>query len=235
VPIPYEEPRKTELRTHALAAIESAGYEPLPEPVAIPLPGSDLQGGILGDIQALDGDGRTHAYYVRPEGDKPVPQWLANYAIASHDLPDVRVFVVVEESSAELERSCRGCGAGLLRVDVETHSIEVLVGPDEFDRSRLDAAFKEAVKTVRRRMETRLQLNQDKISDDFAAVDKITADMDPDERDAYIGKIEQRAMEWRDWSDSISERLDAVYMANDPDELALIERDVGRGPSGSSG
>jgi hypothetical protein len=166
-----------------------------------------LTGAITGDLQSLDGEQVRHAYYLRPDGTKPIPQWLANIARAALELDDLEVFVVVTEVSSVLEKSCRACGMGLLRLTEEA-TFELVLKPGEMDAEVVAAAVMEKIRDLRRRMENKLKLKKGALDSNYARVDELTMGMDPNVRDQYIEKFEQAVGRWEHWGARISEMLD---------------------------
>ena len=203
---PFEEPRKTEMRDKSMIAIDAAGYEQVAALVAYKL-SADLTGAIKGDLQSLDGEQIRQAYYLRPDGTKPLPQWLANIARAALELDDLKVFVVVTEVSSVLEKSCRACGMGLLRLTEEA-TFELVLKPGEMDAEVVAAVVMERIRESRRRMENKLNLKKRTLESNYARVDELTTGMDPKVRDQYIEKFEQAAGRWDNWGARISEMLD---------------------------
>jgi hypothetical protein len=203
---PFEEPRKIEMREQSTIAIDAAGYEQVASPVAYNL-STDLTGAIKGDLQSLDGEQIRQAYYLRPDGTKPIPQWLANIARAALELDEIKVFVVVTEVSSVLEKSCRACGMGLLLL-TEERTFELVLQPGEMDAEVVAAAVVEKVRNLRRRMENKLNLKKGALESNYARVDELTTGMDPNVRDQYIEKFEQAGGRWDNWGARISEMLD---------------------------
>jgi hypothetical protein len=195
-----------EMRERSVIAIDAAGYEHVASPVAYKL-SADLTGAIKGDLQSLDGEQVRQAYYLRPDGTKPIPQWLGNIARAARELDDLRVFVVVTEVSSVLEKSCRASGMGLLRL-TEEDTFELVMDPGEIDAEVVAAAVMEKIRVLRRRMETKLNLKKKALESNYARVDELTTGMDPKVRDQYIEKVEQAAGRWDSWGARISEMLD---------------------------
>ncbi len=226
---PFEDPRKTEMRGRCEVAIDHASHESVDDVVSIGLPvESGLNGAIRGDLQSLDGEGVRYAYYLRPESNRPLPQWLGNLARATHQMDGVRLYVVVSDVSAVMERSCRAAGAGLLRLTAE-NIFEHIVDPSEFDPSKLRAEFRNRVSDLRRRLETKLDLNLRSIEQRFARVDELTQGMSSEIRDKYIAECEEADYRWRGWGEDMSTRLDEALEAQDDDELKAIERELVRG------
>jgi hypothetical protein len=203
---PFEEPRKTEMRDRSAIAIDAAGYEQVSSPLAYKL-SQGLTGAIKGDVQSLDGEQVRQAYYLRPDGTKPIPQWLVNMAREARDLDDLKVFVVVTEVSSVLEKSCRASGMGLLRL-TEEDTFELVISPGEMDAEVVAAAVVGTIRETRRRMETKLNLKKRALESNYARVDELTTGMDSKVRDQYIEKFDQAAGRWDNWGARISEMLD---------------------------
>jgi hypothetical protein len=229
MPSPFEDPRKTEMRERFQIALDGAGHKILDEPVPVSLPsGSELRGAIVGDVQSLDGDQVRYAFFLRPESGKPLPQWLANIARAALQTHEVCVYIVVTEVSAIMERTCRACGAGLLQLTVE-NTVERIIEFGDIDPVRRRAEFAQKAKELRRRLETKLNLNIKSFESNFARVSELTQGMPAEKRDQYIRDVEEADRRWRDWGENISARLDEVQASQDEDELRAIERRISEG------
>jgi hypothetical protein len=215
---PFEEPRKADMRARAVVAIDAAGYELVSTPKAFPIP-AGLRGAIKGDLQSLNGEQVRQAYYLRPEGGKPIPQWLVNLAAAARNIEDLRLFVVVTEVSSVLEKSCRASGVGLLRL-TDDDTFELVVDPSESDPVAIASALEVEIKTLRRRMETKLNLNKGTLEQNYSKVNELTAGMPPNTRDQYIETVEQAASRWDEWGIRISELLDEAASTGN---LALVQ------------
>jgi len=194
------------MRTRAIVAIDAAGYELVTTPVAFPLP-AGLRGSIKGDLQSLNGEQVRQAYYLRPEGGKPIPQWLVNMARAARGIEDLTLFVVVIEVSSLLEKSCRASGVGLLRL-TEDDTFDLVVDPAETDPVAIASALEAEISTLRRRMESKLDFNKSKLEQNYSKVDELTVGMPEKTRDQYIVTVEQAANRWDEWGMRISELLD---------------------------
>jgi hypothetical protein len=203
---PFEDPRKADMRARAGIAIDAAGYELVSTPVTYQLP-PGLRGSIKGDLQSLNGEQVRQAYYLRPEGNKPVPQWLVNLAKVARDIEDLKLFVVVTEVSSVLEKSCRASGVGLLRL-TDDDTFDLVVDPSDTDPVAIAAALDTEIKTLRRRMEVKLDLNKGTLEQNYGRVNELTTGMPPSTRDQYIVSVEQAASRWDEWGTRISEMLD---------------------------
>ena len=154
MPQALEDPRKTDMRERCVMAIDAAGYELVSEPASLRLE-DELEWAVKGDLQSLDGEEVRHAYYLRPDSAKPAPQWLVTIAAAVRDRTDLEVFIVVNQVSSTLEKSCRASGVGLLRL-TDDNTFELIVDPASFDPAAVQAELKERIRDARRRMETKL-------------------------------------------------------------------------------
>jgi hypothetical protein len=221
----FEDPRKADLRERVALAVEAAGLEIVAvELIAIP-PDAGLQGGILGDVRAVDGEGVRHAFYVRTASDRPVPQWIASYAHASHSLEKVEVHIVVEQSSAVLERSCRACGAGLLQVVSDgDYRLLKLIDPAEYDPQKRRADLEARAKTARRRLVTKLDVNLGPLKDKLGRLPDLTKGMSPDKQGEYEEHIDNTISRLYEWSDEASRLLDGALASSDENALASAER-----------
>lgn len=223
---PFEDPRKTSMRERLLVALDAAGYTLVDEPESIDLPaGSDLQGAIIGDVQCVDGTGCKYACYLRPEASKPLPQWLANLAMATAELDGVQLYVVVEEVTEMIEKTTRASGAGLLRL-TDADTLEEIVIPAELNEQKLRAELQERAKDLRRRMETKLQLKMKVLEDSYAGVSELTANMTDAKRDSYISAIEKSITQCQGWGDEISTDLDEAAATGTAADLDAIEATI---------
>jgi hypothetical protein len=229
-PHPFEDPRKTELRERVSAAIDAAGYELIePRPIKLP-PELQLKGAIIGDIQSIDGDQVVHAFYVRTEWNRAVPQWLANLSLAAHKMRGVKVYIVVEQVSSTIERTCRASGTGLLRIGgTHPYALEQIVNPDEYSAETQTEIHREEVRKLRRLLEGKLTMNLRAVGDNYAKVQELTQGMTPDRRDFYISTVEDTDKRWREWGVRISERLDELSGTPDEEELRATAREIERG------
>jgi hypothetical protein len=232
---PFEDPRKADLRKRAMVALEASGHQIIDDPAPILLPPEiGLKGAIAGDIRTSDSDGVVYAHYVRTEASRPLPQWLANLATASHQLPNIRVFVIVQESTLVVEQSCRACGAGLLVVvDDSDYRLDMRVDPAEFSPEATRDKIHNQISAVRRRLETRLDLEMAAAKSRYTETTAAVIGMPADTAEIYLARAEGRATEVRAWADDLSVRLDAVTTSGDSSQLDSIARLVDRGPSTS--
>jgi hypothetical protein len=228
VAVPFEDPRKTDMRGRCEVAIDLAGHELAPALNTFPLP-NGLTGVIKGDLQSIDGQDIRHIYYLRPIGNKPVPQWLVTMATAARQRDDIELFLVVEEVGAALEKSCESRGVGLLRL-TEEDAFEIVVNPGDFEPEVVEQAVAVRIKEARRRMEQKLDLKKGSLESDYSRVDEITSGMPRKTRDEYIESVEQATTRWEDWGISISQTLDEAAsesnMALVEEAEKMIEQDV---------
>jgi hypothetical protein len=229
-PQPFEEPAKARMRARCEVAIDQAGHELVASPVKVRVAAaSGLQGAVLGDLQSLDGEQQRYCYYLRPQTDKVLPKWLANLARQSHDMADIKLYVVAEDPSPEFQRSCRSAGAGVLALN-EENTFAHVVRYDDLAPEDPDAAFVAALDALRRRMEDKLELGRASTQTRLEKAREATAGMPDEVADGYTHRIEQQYSAWTRWGDDMSQRLDAVYATRDVDALTLLTRDVGAGP-----
>jgi hypothetical protein len=215
------------MRARAAIAIDAAGYELVSTPKSYRLP-EGLQGAVKGDLQSLNGEQVCQAYYLRPEGAKPIPQWLVNLAKAARDIDDLRLFVVVTEVSSVLEKSCRASGVGLLRL-TEDDTFELVVDPSEEDPVAIAASIESEIRDLRRRMETKLTLNKGTLEQNYGKVNELTVGMPAKTRDQYIETVEQAAGRWDVWGARISELLDEAASAGDTNLIQAARRLIEEG------
>lgn len=230
-PAPFEEPAKTDLRDRCEIAVDQAGYELVETPKSIPYPEDiELNGSIRGDVQSLDASGVRTCYYVRPQRSTSLPKWLANIARASHSVTAVRFYLVVNDSTIELERACRESGAGLLSINLD-NAFEVVVDYDAVQPRSRDAAFEDREAEVRRRLETRVNLKRTELELRFSKLAELTNGMPAHVADKYTQEVERMHSLWTDWGDDIGRKLDAAFATKDPDELEAISLEVEHGPN----
>lgn len=227
----FEDPRKTDLRLRAEAAIEAAGHDLIPNPVPIDYPeGTNLQGRIKGDIQSVDGAGHTHVFYARPDAQRALPQWLHSTALAAHSLDSVSVHIVTDAAAPELESGARSCGAGWLVV-TEDVTLEVRLEPGPPDVGAQRDVVVARIRELRRRLESKTHLNLNANQRRFTEVTDITSGMPFERRESYLKGLEETDRLWREWSDHLSNELDAANVSLDENALDLIERAINAGPA----
>lgn len=224
----FEDPRKTDMRARAEIAVDDAGHELVQSPVSFPL-GGGLRGAIRGDLQSLDGHQVRHAYYLRPEAKRPVPQWLINVAKDARTRENLVVHAVVVEVTDQIVKSCRAGRVGLLLLR-EENTFEQIVDPSAEDSEEIAAQLRDRIKTARRRMENKLNLNRSDIEERFSKVNELTRGMDHEVRDRYIESVERAGTSLDEWGTRVSTMLDEA--AGNGDETliesaeALIEAGV---------
>ncbi|MCZ7589943.1 MAG: hypothetical protein M5U27_14015 [Gaiella sp.] len=227
---PFEEPAKTEMRASCEIAIDQAGHERVEKPLTVDLPtGSSLRGRLKGDLQSLDGEGSRYCYYLRPRAGDALPEWLANLAMAAHELADIKVYVVVNEATPLFERSCKAAGAGLLLINDDNEFERVL----DFDTTlpeMLEADLKSKIDGARRALEAKLDLNRNDLRGRFERVGELTRGMDPAVADKYQENVERQYKIWTEWGDRTSARLDAALAARDLHDLEVIAQVIDEGP-----
>jgi uncharacterized Zn finger protein (UPF0148 family) len=229
--IPFEVPEKGVLRERVRIAIDAAGFQLIDEPEAFPLPAElGLSGGVVGDLQGLTPEGVRHAFYLRLDGTKALPPWIANVARSAHALEALRVYVVVTESSEALEASCRACGAGLLRIE-DDEGLTPVVAPEEYQQEALRTQVAARVRALRRRLTTRLELNLGSLREDFARVEELTAHMTEAERAEWRRAIETSSERWSAWGEHASNALAAAADAEDDAALDAVEAMIDAGPA----
>lgn len=226
----FEDPRKAELRRRAAAAADAAGYAVDAGRPVIPYPsGMKLQGGLRPDVLAISADDVQTLLYVRVDGDKPVPQWLANHVAAAIGLKRTELYVVTEAPGDQLRATCVALGAGLLTLRADdTFDKELDFAPP--DESVARKAFQRRLAAVRTRLDTKLRLNQASLENAFEESSAVTATMKASKRDKYLSTIEDGLVAWRTWAEELSERLDALAATLDDAALDRIESEIVAGP-----
>jgi hypothetical protein len=228
--VPFEDPRKQDLEGRVRIALDAAGYSVADDIVAIELPlEAGLRGKLRGDIQTI-GERSRSAFFVRPDSTKAVPQWIANLARAAHDVDDTRVYIVVEEVTGLIEQSCKACGAGLLVLkSTDEYELEMVVRPEDYEPADEDASFRAEIRSLRRRLESKLKLNLEAATSDFLKVRELTVEVAAEIREEYLSAVEDSDARWREWGDRISARLDEALSTKDRAELEAIGRLIERG------
>jgi len=225
-----EDPRKTALRARCEEAVDAAGFTVLSDrPTAAWPNGVKLMGSLLGDVVSRDGPGNCTHYFVRVDGARPLPGWIATATTATFAMKGVRLWVVAEDPGDSLIATCQAAGAGLARL-TPANRLDVVCeyGPPTHTVST--EQFKASVKAARRKLETKLRLNEKRLEQSFQDSAVVTTEMSASKRDKYLDAIEKAMIVWREWSEALSERLDALAATEDADELALIEGEITQGP-----
>jgi hypothetical protein len=226
----FEDPRKTALRERVAAAADAAGYQVDPDRPTVAYPtASGLKGSIKGDVYGLSSEGDALLFFVRPDGDRPLPQWLANHTQASFEIDQTEIYVVCEKVGPGLEGTCAAAGAGLLILG-EGNTFEKKLEYGRPSQSGDARAFARRVKAVRSRFDSKLRLNLAEVDQRFQESKAITAGMPPKTRDMYLNAIERQSIAWRNWGDDLSARLDALAANIDNEALEEVEAAILNGP-----
>jgi hypothetical protein len=228
----FEDPRKAELRVRATDAVDAAGYSVDRDRSVIDYPQAvGLKGGIRGDVVATGAQGVRTVYFVRVDGNRPLPQWLANHVKASFALQHVEIYVVAEDIGDQLRVTCQAAGAGLLKLRSDNtfdKELDYTVIDDSADRRRLQKRVKDA----RTRLDAKLRLNQARLEEMFKESSAVTATLTAKRRDVYLTELEDAMGAWRTWAQDLSERLDLLAAAEDADALSAVEKAIVDGPPG---
>jgi hypothetical protein len=230
VSTPFEDPTKSEMRARCEIAIDQAGHQVVGV-IKVQLPdGATIRGGLLGDLQSVDGDGVRYCYYLRPGQDAALPKWLANLARVAHVVSGTKLYVVASEQFLpSFERSCRAAGAGLLVLtDDNLFSHEL-----DFDQTlpeELERDFQERLDALRREMETKLSLNQDIMKERFNQIGDLTREMPDDVAEKYRQNVERDHRLWGEWGESTSARLDAALASRNSADLDTLKQAIEAGP-----
>jgi hypothetical protein len=221
-----EDPRKTDLRTRCEAAVDAAGFTIQSERPAIQWPaGAGLKGTLVGDVVGDDGEGNRDVYFVRVDGSKPLPGWLAKATEASFAISNTRLIVVAEEPGEVLVATCRAAGVGLAKL-TPANRLEIVTDYGAPDRTQQSRQFRAKLKEVRRRLDTKLRLNEKNLEESFRDSSLVTSEMSSAKRDLYLNSIETVMVEWREWGEEMAARLDALAASEDLDELEGMEREI---------
>jgi SpoVK/Ycf46/Vps4 family AAA+-type ATPase len=225
-----EDPRKGVLRERCETAVDAAGFTVLADRPDTAWPDeTQIEGALLGDVVGADGAGNRDHYFVRVDGTKPLPDWLATATEGSFSLEDTRVIVVAEEPDDLLVATCKSAGAGLAKL-TSADRLEVVLEYGPPDRSALAEQFRSRLRDVRRKLDTKLRLNESRLEQSFRDSAAVTSEMAQAKRDDYLTSIEKVMLVWRKWGEEMSDRLDKLAATEDLDELELIEKEVTEGP-----
>ena len=226
-----EDPRKGALRVRCETAIDAAGFSILADRPSTAWPeDTEIEGALLGDVVGADGDGNHDHYFVRVDGSKPLPDWLATATEGSFSVEGTRVIVVAENPDELLVTTCKRAGAGLAKL-TSADRLEVILEYGPPDRSALVEQFRSRLKEVRRKLDTKLRLNESGLEQSFRDSAAVTNEMPKKKRDEYLNSIEKVMVGWRAWGEEMSDRLDKLAATEDLEELEHIEREVTEGPS----
>lgn len=227
-PAPYEIPSKTDLRSRSEVAVDQAGHELVSSPVAIDLPGASIKGRLRGDLQSLDEDGARYCYYIRTSAEDQLPQWLADFGQNVRRVAGVKLVVVYEEVSPELERSCQAAGAGLV-ILTEDNRFEVIVNFDDVTPEVLLEEQREAVSELRRDLDRKLDLRRTSLQKRISSVSEITRSMTEEMATNFMSNLETNLKRVDDWGYEMSKRLDVVYSDYSALALATIRSEIEAG------
>lgn len=218
------------MRARCEIAIDQTGHELSATVVKVELAaGSEILGGLRGDLQSLDGEGIRYCYYLRPGSDEVLPKWLSNLARASHHLRGVKLYIVVYELITSFERSCKAAGAGLL-VLTEDNVFDHQLDFDTTLPEELEGTFKARLDGLRRAMESKLALNLDRLQDRFNQIGDLTREMPDDVAEKYRQRVEREHRLWSAWGDDLSGLLDAAATNRSAADLDAIEEFIEEGP-----
>ena len=230
MPSPFEDPTKTDMRGRCEIAIDQSGHEIVTNPVKVVLrPDCEIRGGLRGDLQSTDGEGIRYCYYLRPGAADALPKWLANLAAETHRIGGTKLYVVAYEVSVAFERSCKAAGAGLLLLTNED-AFEHRLDFDTTLPEVLETEFKANIDRLRREMESKLKLNQERLVARFNEIGDLTREMPEEVVDKYEGSVEREYRIWTSWSEGISAGLDIAFATRSSADLEAIARLIDDGP-----
>jgi len=225
-----EDPRKSALRTRCEEAVDAAGFTVLVDRPATPWPAATkLVGALLGDVVSEDGAGCREHYFVRVDGTKALAAWLVAATEASFAIANIRIYVVAEAPGESLIETCTAAGTGLARL-TSSNRLEVVCEYGPPAHAATAAQFRSRVKAARHRLEAKLRLNERRLEESFRDSASVTADMSGAIRDSYLETIETAMIVWREWSEELSEQLDALLANEDVEELTRVEAAILGGP-----
>jgi len=226
---PFEDKEKWELRHRCRRAIDSAGYTLVDPPARIEIPQKyNLHGALTGDLQARDSDDRLILFYLRTPNQKTIPGWLQNLARAALEIEGVDLYVVVDQVSPALRRSCKASGAGLLELG-ESMDFSLVLAPD---RERISASADEVaekVRILRRKLEERIKATEIGLEQDLATIHQLIRGMDKKKQNEYQAYVKEEWNRLQEWKDDISTRLDTAQASPENSNLTAIESDIERG------
>jgi hypothetical protein len=226
----FEDPRKTELRQRCADAADAAGYEVDSSRAPLPYPkSSSFNGSIRADVSSKGADGKRVIYFVRVDGEKPLPGWLTNIVVASFSMRKIEVYVVAEKIGEQLRSTCAAVGCGLLQISA-TNELEKELAYAKPERDADLKAFEVEVREVRRLLETKLDANLGAMQEQFTDSRQITQTMSEAKRTTYLESIETSMLSWRAWGEELSGELDLLAGEVDEDALATIKARVIEGP-----
>jgi hypothetical protein len=227
---PFEEPAKTEMRASCEVAIDQAGHELVATLVRVDLPdNTSILGRLKGDLQSLDGEGDRYIYFLRPRAADTLPEWLAKLATAAHEIPGVKLYIVVDEATPSFERACRAAGAGLLLL-TEDREFEVILDFDQTLPEAIEEAFRTRVEAARRSLDQKLDLHQNDLKARFEQIGQLTQGMASDVADKYSDNVERQYTIWTEWGHSVSAAIDAAFAERSTTKIAEIEAQIEAGP-----
>lgn len=225
-----EDPRKGQLRIRCETAVDAAGFTVLTDRPSTDWPDDiKINGALLGDVVGVDGSGNRDHYFVRVDGSKPLPDWLATATEGSFSITGTRVIVVAENPDEILVATSKSAGSGLARL-TSADRLEIICDYGPPDRTVQVQQFLTRLKDVRRKLDTKLRLNEGGLDQSFRDSSAVTTDMPRVQRDEYLESIQNVMLVWREWGDGLSERLDQLAATEDAEELDRIEREVTKGP-----
>jgi hypothetical protein len=141
----------------------------------------------------------------------------------------IRLYVVAEQPGETLIATCQAAGAGLAKLTT-ANRLEILCEYGPPDQTASTDQFRNGVKAARRKLETKLRLNEKRLEQSFQDSAAVTTEMSASKRDSYLDAIETAMITWREWSEALSARLDELAASEDVDELKRIEEEIKRGP-----
>ena len=233
MPVPFEDPAKTELVGRTKIAVQSAAHDLVEELARLDLP-EHLKGALRGDLQSLTRDGDRFCYVVRPGTMEYLPTFIANWARACHEMDRVKFYVVVEAFEPEFKDACRAAGAGLLQLN-DANGFEHIVDFDDVLPAELDAAIQERASELRSKMFTKRDLKLDELSQRFSEIEKLTQGMGEETATRYTAEVAKLHQTTREWGEEIGRALDRATADGDSAALELIAKEVDAGPIPSVG
>jgi hypothetical protein len=144
-------------------------------------------------------------------------------------MADIRVIVVAENPGEMLVAGCESSGAGLASL-TSADRLEIVCDYGPPDRTVQVQQFRTRSKEVRRKLDTKLRLNESGLDQSFRDSAAVTADMPRGKRDEYLESIQNVMLVWREWGEGLSDQLDQIVVSEDSSALDRIEREVTEGP-----
>ncbi|MCB0909953.1 MAG: hypothetical protein KDB63_22885 [Nocardioidaceae bacterium] len=227
---PFESTEKAGMRERCVIAVDQAGHQSVEDLERLELPDSGLKARLKGDLQSLDDAGVRYFYYVRPLIEDAPPKWLVNFGLHVRKLANVKLNLVYEQVSPELEKACAAAGLGVLVLEADD-TFRVVVDFDSVMPADLASDVVDRIDAIRREMERKLEMGQSALNARTQQVTELTQSMSSKKKEGYLLQIELEFRAWDDWSVAMSKKLDALRMKPEADAIERVAREVSDGPT----